>query len=330
MNRTDEPQRVHGLHHVTCIAGDPRRNLGFYTGTIGLRLVKKSVNQDDPATYHLFYADAEGRPGTDLTFFPWPRLPPARHGAGHAVEVAFSVDPGGLAYWAERLAPRDGGRAPRSERRFGDPALAFEDPDGLPLVLIETGDPLDTTPWPESPVPVEHQLRGFHGVRLLVRSLSGTARFLTEVLGYEEHAEDAGWHRFGLRGAEGVGGPGSWVEVREDPGARLGEWGTGGIHHVAFRVEDDAEQLAVRSRVSAAGRSPTPVIDRFWFRSVYFKEPGGVLFELATVEPGFTVDEDPEHLGERLILPPWLEPRRREIEAALPPLPEIDPPVSGL
>jgi glyoxalase family protein len=312
---------THGLHHVTAIAGDPQENLDFYTGVLGLRLVKRSVNQDAPDTYHLFYADGEGRPGTDLTFFPWPDMRPARPGAGHAREVGFAVAEGSLAYWSERLEGA-GVAVGEPERRFGEPVLTFRDPHGLALALTETADPLETAPWPGrpgSPVPERHRLRGFSSVRLLERDLGGTARFLTEALGFEPMGPpggEGGWHRFGADG----GGPGRRVEVREDPGAHLGAWGTGGVHHVAFRVADDAEQQAVRDAVAAQGAFPTPVIDRFWFRSVYFKEPGGVLFELATEEPGFTVDEDPEHLGERLILPPWLEGDRERIEAALPAL----------
>jgi glyoxalase family protein len=305
--------RVHGLHHITAIAGDPRRNLDVYTRVLGLRLVKKSVNQDAPDTYHLFYADGEGRPGTDITFFPWPAMAPFRRGTGHAVEVAFSVDPGSLAYWARRLES-EGVELGEASERFGSPALPFEDPDGLALVLIETDSPLDTLPWNDSPVPAEHQLRGFHGVRLLVRDGHRTGRFLSEVMGLAHGPSEDGWQRYG-------DGPGAFVEVREEPGTPPGAWGTGGVHHVAFRVEDDGEQADVRGQVVAAGGAPTPVIDRFWFRSVYFKEPGGVLFELATVEPGFNVDEDPEHLGEALILPPWLEPQREEIEAGLVELP---------
>lgn len=316
---TDDSPTVHGIHHVTCIAGEPQRNLDFYTDVLGLRLVKRSVNQDMPETYHLFYADGEGRPGTDLTFFPWPDMRPATRGTGHALEVGFAVAEGSLGYWAERFAGAQGGVAAtvgEPERRFGARALTFRDPDGLPLVLVESGDPLDTAPWSESPVPERHQLRGFHGVRLLERDPEATAGFLTDVLGFGAAGEEGGWRRFGADG----GGAGRWIEVRGEPAGRLGAWGTGGVHHVAFRVEDEAEQLAVRAQVAAAGVPPTAVIDRFWFQSVYFREPGGVLFELATEGPGFTADEDMAHLGEALILPPWLESRRGEIEASLQPL----------
>ena len=306
---------VLGLHHVTAIAGDPGENLAFYTGILGLRLVKRSVNQDAPDTYHLFYADAEGQPGTDLTFFPWPAMGPARKGAAHAVEVGFSVPPGSLGYWADRL--RDAGVAVGDPgERFGEPTLELEDPHGLGLFLAETGRPLAAVPWVKSPVPLQHQLRGFHGVRLLERSLEPTLGFLRDAMGCTDEGEEGGWHRLGAAG----GGPGRWLEVRVAADGRLGAWGTGGIHHVAFRIGGDEELDRGRLNVARHGARPTPVIDRFWFHSVYFREPGGVLFELATDGPGFAADEDPEHLGERLVLPPWLEPRRAEIEAALPPL----------
>ncbi len=305
---------VHGLHHVTAIAGDARENLRFYTRVLGMRLVKRSVNQDDPGTYHLFYADGEGRPGTDLTFFPWPNMGPARRGTGHAAEVGLAVPSPSLDFWAERLAAAGVDTAPA--QRFGEDVLTFRDPQGLALSMTAARLPLEAAPWPGSPVPEPHQVRGFHAVRLLERDLGVTARFLERVLGFQEAGSDDGWHRFAVDG----GGSSRWLELREAPGEGPGAWGTGGVHHVAFRVTDDGEQDAVRRRAAEAGARPTPVIDRFWFRSVYFREPGGVLFELATDGPGFAADEDLEHLGERLILPPWLEPRRAEIEAALPPL----------
>lgn len=304
---------VHGLHHVTAIAGPARENLAFYAGALGMRLVKKSVNQDDPGTYHLFYADAAGSPGTDLTFFPWERMAPARPGHGLAGEVQLAVPPGSLGFWAERL----GAQGASSEERFGLRALALRDPHGLPLALVETEPPpgRPPLPWERSEVPGEFQVSGLHGARISVRALGPTAELLA-LLGYAEAGAESGWHLFSLPG----GSSGRTLEVAETPGAPRGMWGTGGVHHLAFRVVDDAHEAEVRSAVAGAGLRPTPVIDRFWFRSVYFKEPGGVLFELATDGPGFAVDEDPTALGERLVLPPWLEPDRAAIEAALPPL----------
>lgn len=308
---------VTGLHHVTAIAGDPRENLEFYTGLLGLRMVKRSVNQDAPDTYHLFYADGEGRPGTDITFFPWPRMAPARPGIGLAMEVGFSVPEESLGWWADRLA-NAGVEVSGPEERFGARTLSFSDPDGLGLSFTETGDPLDTMSWKHSTVPEHRQIAGFHAVRLWERELQRTADFLTDGLGFRETGTDGDWHRF----EAGSGGPSRRIEVRELPGERRGAWGTGAVHHVAFRAPDEDAQAEIRDRVRRAGGSPTDFIDRFWFRSIYFKEPGGVLFEVATDGPGFTVDEDADALGEELILPPWLEPRREEIEAELPALGE--------
>jgi glyoxalase family protein len=309
------PPAVHGIHHVTCIAGDAQENLDFYVGVMGLRLVKKSVNQDAPDTYHLFYADGAGTPGTDLTFFPWPEMEPVQPGVGLAMEVTFAVPPGSLPFWRDRLQAH-GVRAGPEERRFGEAVLPFRDPHGLALALVATERPRPFVPWANGVVPVEHQLRGMDGVRLWVRDAAGTAGLLTGLMGLERLGEDEGWVRFGL----GDRDAGTFAEVRELPGEPRGRWGTGGVHHVAWRVHDLEEQLALRERIDAVGRRPTPVIDRFWFTSVYFLEPGGVLFELATDGPGFERDEEPGRLGERLILPPWLEDRRAEIERALPPL----------
>jgi glyoxalase family protein len=306
--------RTNGIHHVTAIAGDPQENLDFYAGALGMRLVKRSVNQDDPGSYHLFYADAEGRPGTDLTFFPWTRLAPRRPGVGLTSEVALAAPAGSLGYWAERLE-RYGVKLGRPQARFGEQALPFRDPHGLALALVEIGEDRPFSPWEESPVPAAEQLRGIHALRALERDLSLTARFLTEVMGFTAVGDSGSWRRFSAGG-----GSGSFFDVQERPQEGRGQWGTGSVHHVAWRVPDEEAQEALRERVAAAGRRPSDIIDRFWFKSVYFMEPGGVLFELATDGPGFAVDEDPARLGEGLVLPPWLEPSRRDIEAALPPL----------
>jgi len=304
---------VHGIHHVTAIAGDPQENLDFYVGTMGMRLVKKSVNQDATNTYHFFYADAVGTPGTDLTFFPWPEIGPGRAGIGLAMEVSFSVLPGSLEYWKDRLA-RQGIAAANVEVRFGERVLTFQDPHGLRLALVETPSPRDVVPWDESPVPVAHQLRGMHGVRLWERTAEPTTAHLEERLGFTPVGEEAGWRRYGVDG----GGAGRIIDVKAMPGEPRGSWGAGSIHHVAWRTKDVEESMEVRSGVESSGLRPTPLIDRFWFQSIYFKEPGGVLFELATDGPGFDRDESRERLGEQLILPPWLEPHRAEIEASLP------------
>ena len=306
---------ITGLHHVTCIAGDAQENVDFYSGVLGMRLVKKSVNQDSPGTYHLFYADGEGHPGTDLTFFPWPEMPAAKSGIGLSMEVALAVPVGSIDYWVDRLREHQVATGERESRR-GNAAVTLTDPHGLPLTLHETADDRDFTAWREGPVPAEKQIRGLHSVRLWERDLALTATFLTGVLGFVDIGTEGDWAGFAL----GTGGSGRYVEVREIPDAERGRWGTGGVHHVAWRVPDDNTELEVRERISRARRRPTEVIDRFWFKSVYFLEPGGVLFEIATDGPGFAIDEDPATLGEQLVLPPWLEARRGEIEATLPPI----------
>jgi glyoxalase family protein len=304
---------VNGLHHITAIAGPAQENLDFYAGVLGMRLVKRSVNQDDPGTYHLFYADAEGRPGTDLTFFPWARMAAPRLGNGLAVEVGLEVPPGSLDYWASRLE-RYGTRLEAREQRFGEGALGLIDPHGLRLALVEGDGTRPFTPWDDSPVPAERQVAGLHSARLWEANAAATGSFLTSVLGMQELAAENGWTRYG-----GPDAPG-FVDVLQTEGRQRGAWGVGSVHHLAWRVDDENHQLDVRRQVETAGVSPTPVIDRFWFKSVYFREPGGVLFELATDGPGFAVDEDPRHLGETLVLPPWLEPSRQAIESALPAL----------
>jgi glyoxalase family protein len=307
-----ERQAVHGVHHITAIAGPAQENVDFYAGVLGMRLVKKSVNQDDPTTYHLFYADAEGHPGTDLTFFPWAEMAPPRPGHGLAVEVGLEVPAGSLPFWGARLE-RYGVRSGAIEQRFGDPTLPLVDPHGLRLALVEraAGRP-GFAPWRGSPVPSERQIRGLFGAQLWERDAARSAQFLTAVLGCRQLGAENGWTRYGFEEAAGV------VDIRDAPEPRRGAWGSGSVHHIAWRVRDEAEQLAVREQVLGAGAVPTEVIDRFWFKSVYFREPGGVLFELATDGPGFAVDEDPAHLGEQLVLPPWLEPARGEIERSLP------------
>ncbi|MEY2563733.1 MAG: glyoxalase family protein [Verrucomicrobiota bacterium] len=322
-------KEIKGLHHVTAIAGPAQENLDFYAGVLGMRLVKKSVNQDDPGTYHLFYADAEGHPGTDLTFFPWAQMAPSREGHGLSREVSLAVPPGSLSFWSERLM-RYGARTGAAELRFNQNVLPVTDPHGLRIALVESEDLLGRafTPWEGSPIPVEHQIRGLESARMVERDLVVTTTFLTTAMGFTHLGTENGWHRYGLGEGDGAGLPsgrkraswGSYVDIREEPMARRGAWGTGSIHHIAWRVDDEGHQLEVRASVSAQGARPTPLIDRFWFKSVYFKEPGGVLFELATDGPGFAVDEDRAHLGETLVLPPWLESDRAAIESQLPSL----------
>ena len=306
---------VHGLHHITAIAGPAQENLDFYAGILGMRLVKRSINQDDPGTYHLFYADAEGHPGTDLTFFPWAQMAAPRMGHGLAVEVALEVPPDSLAWWGARLE-RYGVRLDAVEPRFGDRVLPVTDVHGMRLALVESARGLSRpfAPWDGSPIPVERQVRGLYGAQLWERSEAETAAFMTAALGFRELGRERGWTRYGFDTHPGV------VDIRETPTERRGAWGVGAVHHLAWSVTDLEYELAVRAQVEAAGGRATEVIDRFWFKSVYFREPGGVLFEIATEGPGFAVDETPARLGETLVLPPWYEPSRSQIEAVLPPL----------
>jgi glyoxalase family protein len=307
---------VHGLHHITAIAGPAQENLDFYAGVLGMRLVKRSVNQDDPGTYHLFYADAEGSPGTDLTFFPWAHLAPPRMGYGLAAEVSLEVPANSLAFWTARLQ-KYSTSLQAIEMRFGDKVLPLVDPHGLRVALVEPAPPRlrSSTPWHESPVPSDYQVRGLYGARAYERELAPTTSFLTGVLGFVRLGTENGWTRYGFADSPGL------IDLREgEPEARRGAWGVGCVHHLAWRVDDETHQLAVRRQVETAGGHPTEVIDRFWFKSVYFREPGGVLFELATDGPGFAIDEARDHLGEVLVLPPFLESQRATIEQVLPPL----------
>jgi glyoxalase family protein len=302
-----------GIHHVTAISGGPQRNVDFYAGTLGLRLVKKTVNFDDPETYHLYYGDGAGSPGTIMTFFPWAHAPGGRIGAGQLVVTSFSIPTSSLGYWTERLVEK-GVRFERPRDRFGDTVLSFEDPDRLRLELVAAED--GRPGWSVGPVQAEHSLRGFHHVALAVEAPERTAGLLTDSLGFRRVDEAEG--RFRL--ASGKGGPGDLVDVVNAAGFPHGSMGVGTVHHVAFRVPDGETQLALRAEISALGYSVTPVLDRNYFRSIYFREPGGVLFEIATDPPGFAVDEDPENLGEDLKLPPWLEASRDRLEEVLPPL----------
>ncbi|MFW5826442.1 MAG: ring-cleaving dioxygenase [Alkalispirochaeta sp.] len=312
-----ETKHVHGIHHITAIAGPPRENHHFYTEVLGLRLVKKSINQDVPDTYHLFFADGAGNPGTDLTFFPWPQMGPGRVGAGVWGEVSFVIPPGSAEYWQERLTEA-GIAVGAIETRFSEKVLPFTDPHGMALSLTETETytAFDFAPWEQSSVPVAHQIRALGSVRLTVRDDSATTAFLSGAFGFSHSGTDGGWKRYTV----GEGSGGQRIDIHVDAGASGGKWGVGAVHHVAFRIPDDEQELAVRNQVIEEGGQPSPVIDRFWFKSVYVREPSGALCEVATDGPGFAADEDPDHLGETLVLPPWYESQRAQIEAVLTPL----------
>jgi glyoxalase family protein len=307
--------QVHGLHHITAIASDPKQNLDFYTRVLGLRFVKKSVNQDDPGTYHLYYGDYAASPGTILTFFPWIGLRRGRPGSGQAYATAFSVPSGALPFWQKRLASLKVATAAQ-EKRFDDDVLTVFDPDGLRLELVASRENDSRPPAPSKDVPAEFAIRGFHSSTLALRDAKATAAVLTDSMGYRLVTSSG--HR--SRYAAGAGGPGTYADLLTDPALPTGLNGAGTIHHVAFRVPDDAAQTAARETLLLSGLHVSPVIDRAYFKSIYYREPGGILFEIATDGPGFAIDETVETLGTLLSLPPRLEPIRHEIEAALPSL----------
>ncbi len=308
------PESVPGIHHVTCITGDVQRNVDFYVATLGLRFIKKTVNFDVPDTYHLYYADLIGSPGTAMTFFGWPHLDWGPQGAGQVREVSFAVPPDSLGFWSDRL--RRLGLAAERSHRFGTDVISLEDPDRMRLELVGEEPGEGWQPWPDGPVAPEHQIRGFHSVTLLESDRTPTETFLTEVMGFREVGRTGARARF----ETGAGGPGAVLEVVEDASAPRGEEAVGTVHHVAWRAHDDAHEVAWRERWLAAGRQVTPVIERKYFRSIYSREPGGVLFEIATDGPGFTVDEPVESLGTGLQLPPQYEDRRDKLKFNLPPI----------
>jgi glyoxalase family protein len=302
---------------VTAITGDAPGNLRFYTQVLGLRLVKKTVNQDDVSAYHLFYADAVATPGTDVTFFDWPWAVTNQPGVPEIGPIALRVaGDAALDYWEDRLTDLD------VPNRREDGRLAFTDPEGQRLELVPDAGLPGGTPWSGSAIPPELQVKGLHGVTLTSANPPVTAAVLAEVMGFRHVAEREGpgggrEHRFEV----GPGGPGAEVRLRAPADPTRSRQGRGGVHHVAFRVPDGEVQEAWRQRLVAAGLQVTPIIDRFYFTSVYFREPGGNLFEIATDGPGFTADEPLDQLGRRLALPPFLEPARERIEAGLVPLP---------
>jgi len=296
---------THAIHHVTAVTADIGQNLEFYTGTLGLRLVKRSVNQDDVSAYHLFYADAIGSPGTDMTFFDWPTIGENVPGLASAALTSFRVPEGSLAWWEDRLE-----RASAVPVRTED-SILFADPEGQRLELVaEAHAELDTKPW-LADISHEHAIRGILGVDLQSARPDATRAVLVDVLGYRARSDQV------YETTDGTGR----VRILESDSRRFSHLGAGGVHHVAFRVDDDEELLALQAKIEAAGIGTSGLVDRYYFHSLYFREPGGVLFELATDGPGFASDEPAETLGERLALPPFLEPRRLEIEAGLKPLP---------
>jgi glyoxalase family protein len=334
---------VLGIHHITAIARNPQRNIDFYSGLLGMRLVKLTVNFDDPTTYHLYYGDSLGHPGTILTFFPWSEAPKGYRGTGQVTAVSFLIPRGSMSYWVDRLK-HNGISFVGPSKRFSDEFLSFYDPDGLMLELIsppsndfrEEQQQQQHQPdniWKESPLTKEHAIRGFHSATISEEGYERTASLLADIMGFKLVAKDSkeGRFRFGIvknnsnqeqdGEAAGRGSIGSIVDLVCQPDIPRGYIGIGTVHHIAWRATSDKHQIDLRQRiVDEAHLNPTPVIDRIYFHSVYFREPGGILFEIATDPPGFAIDERPEDLGKQLKLPEWLEPVREKIKQVLPPV----------
>jgi glyoxalase family protein len=308
-----------GLHHVTAIAGKALQNFDFYTRVLGLRFVKRTVNFDDPTTYHFYYGDESGRPGTILTFFPWEHAARGRGGVGQTHLTSFRVPARALGYWTQRFIEKGVAYEPL-EKRFGESVLAFSDPDGMSLALVGVPDAENEPAWSNGDIPAEYAIRGFHGVTLLLDDAAKTGAILTDVFGFKEIAREGSVIRYRASEAEA----GNIVDIYEAKGFLPGRQGRGSVHHIAFRAADDAEQAEMARKLVTQHRlHPTEQRDRNYFRSVYFREPGGVLFEIATDIPGFAVDEPVESLGQALKLPAFLEAHRKDIEKVLPALEEV-------
>lgn len=306
-------QAVQGVHHITAFASDPQENVDFYHNILGQRLVKTTVNFDDPGTYHLYYGDKIGTPGTIMTYFPWVGARRGQPGNGEVAATGYAIDAASVGYWQERLTNL-GLLLDETETRFGAEVLHLRDPDGMALELIVNDDPATYEFWDSGPVPADHALRGFHGVTLWLAEAEKTGELLTEQMGYELVGQEGNRWRF-----KGAGNDiGLYVDILADPNRPYGRMGAGSVHHVAFRTRDDSEQIEYQQKIARAGFGVTEVKDRQYFHSIYFRSPGGVLFEIATDAPGFYVDEPIEALGQQLKLPPWLESYRPQIEQALP------------
>ncbi len=304
---------IAGLHHVTAIASDPQRNLDFYTDVLGLRFVKRTINFDDPGTYHFYFGDDTGTPGTLLTFFPWPGATRGRHGAGEVTATAFSIPAGSLSFWSERLLAK-AVTFDDEQVRFGAKVLAFSDPDGMNVELVEQAEAHPGTAPRYSDVPAQFAIQGFYGVTMLLHRLPQSAQLLG-VMGFSQMAQEGNRYRFVSKGDA----LGRFVDILVDDKAARGSQGAGSVHHIAFRTPDDDSQAEWR-KILAPHANVTPVQDRTYFQSIYFREPGGVLYEIATDTPGFLIDEPVESLGESLCIPEWYEPRRSAIEARVAPI----------
>jgi glyoxalase family protein len=311
---------IQGLHHVTAVTRDPQRNVDFYRNVLGQRFVKKTVNFDVPDTYHLYFADEIGTPGSVLTFFGWPNMKRGIRGTGETTAVAYNIPAGSTGFWQNYLKGKEIDLLP-VEQRFGVDVLSFDDPDGMRVELVASGNSPDIRHWEEGPIPQAHAMSGFHSVTLWLDELEATTDLLTLQMGYTYMGKEGDRYRF--TGGSGI--LGTTLDILHHPGRpedmpAEAVFGSGSVHHIAFRVPTDEMQLEYQSALLAAGHDVTPVIDRKYFHSIYYREPGGVLFEIATEPPGFTVDEPVDTLGEKLVLPEWFEPNRRAIEQGLPPI----------
>lgn len=303
---------INGLHHITALASDAQRNVDFYVGILGLRMVKKTVNFDAPDVYHLYYGDETGTPGSIVTFFPYAGLVRGRKGGGQLTFSAFSIPTSSLSYWMDRLV-QFGIPYAGPYRRFNETYLRFEDFDGMGVELV--ANDTDQRPgWDNGKIPKEYAIRGAYTVSLNEFKIDRTVSLLTDVMGHRLVAEESGIYRF----ESGEGGPGSFVDVLESPKDVRALQGAGSVHHLAFATESDETQLEIREKLLSGSYQPTEVLDRNYFHSIYYREPGGILFEIATNPPGFFVDETVAELGSSLKLPEWFEARREKIEAALP------------
>lgn len=310
-----EPRSISGIHHVTAITSDAQKNLDFYFGVLGLRLVKLTVNFDDPGSYHLYYGDELGRPGTILTFFAWPGAQRGRIGVPQVAATSFSIPSGSLEFWSKRLRSLHLLES-QPEERFGDRLLRFTDPDGLQCELVESKE-AKGRPWRNGPIPTESAIRGFQSITLAEEGYEKTASLLTAMMQFKHIGSDQNRSRYQATAGDGFA---STVDVLCTPAGKLGSLGAGVVHHVAFRASNDAEQAEWHQAISSAGYNVSPVMDRCYFHSIYFREPGGVLFEIATDNPGFTADQSADVLGTKLMLPPWMERYRKQIEQAVTPL----------
>jgi catechol 2,3-dioxygenase-like lactoylglutathione lyase family enzyme len=315
---TNTEKTIPGLHHVTAITSDAQNNIDFYCGVLGLRLVKLTVNFDDPGSYHLYYGDELGRPGTIMTFFAWAGAYRGRIGPPQVTVTAFAAPMGAIDYWSKRLKEK-GVELQAVVDRFGERVLGFTDPDGMKLEIVSALEAVEPKglPWVNGPVPVEYAIRGFHSVTVSEEGYENTSKLLMEVMGFKSVGSEQ--NRFRYRAGTGDGFA-SIVDLLCVPDAHHGGMGSGVVHHVAFRTKDDAQQNAWHKEIAVKGFNISPVMDRTYFHSIYYREPGGVLFEIATNNPGFTVDETAEKLGTKLMLPPWLERDRAAIERAVPPV----------